>query len=82
MIDDYVNKLIENLPTNSKKLQRIDLVLDGGVFNGSYLVGAHYFLKEMERRKYVQIDNVYKPYVPNRVKILIESLILKCLLRR
>ena len=58
MIDDYVNKLIENLPTNSKKLQRIDLVLDGGVFNGSYLVGALYFLKEMERRKYVQIDRI------------------------
>ena len=58
MIDDYVNKLIENLPTNSKKLQIIDLVLDGGVFNGSYLVGALYFLKEMERRKYVQIDRI------------------------
>jgi len=58
MIDEYVNKLIENLPETSRKLQRIDLVLDGGLFNGSYLVGALYFLKEMERRKYIKIDRI------------------------
>lgn len=58
MIDNYVIKLIENLPDDSKKLHRIDLVLDGGIFNGSYLVGALYFLKEMERRKYIQIDRI------------------------
>ena len=58
MIDEYVNKLIENLPDDSKKLQKIDLVLDGGIFNGSYLVGALYFLKEMERRKYIKIDRI------------------------
>jgi hypothetical protein len=58
MIDDYVNKLIENLPDDTKILQRMDLVLDGGIFNGSYLVGALYFLKEMERRKYVKIERI------------------------
>jgi hypothetical protein len=58
MIDNYVNKLIENLPEKSRKLHRIDLVLDGGMFNGSYLVGALYFLKEMERRKYIKIDRI------------------------
>jgi len=58
MIDEYVNKLIENLPDDSKTLQRLDIVLDGGIFNGSYLVGALYFIKEMERRKYVQIERI------------------------
>lgn len=58
MIDEYVNRLIENLPEESKKLQYIDLVLDGGMFNGSYLVGALYFLKEMERRKYIKIERI------------------------
>jgi hypothetical protein len=58
MIDEYVNKLIENLPDDSKTLQRLDLVLDGGIFNGSYLVGALYFIKEMEKRKYVQIERI------------------------
>jgi hypothetical protein len=58
MIDPYVNKLIENLSDDTKTLQRLDLVLDGGVFNGSYLVGALYFLREMERRKYVKIEKI------------------------
>ena len=61
MINEYVNKLIENLPDNIKNCKepdRIDLVLDGGIFNGSYLVGALYFLKEMEKRNYIKIDRV------------------------
>ena len=58
---DYVSKLIENLPDNFKTCKtplRIDLVLDGGVFNGSYLVGALGFLKEMERRNYIKIERI------------------------
>jgi hypothetical protein len=58
LVEDYVNKLIENLPDKSKKMGKIDLVLDGGIFNGSYLVGALYFLKEMEKRNYVKIDRI------------------------
>jgi predicted acylesterase/phospholipase RssA len=58
MIDEYVNRLIENLPDETKNMQHIDLVLDGGMFNGSYLVGALHFLKEMERRKYIKIERI------------------------
>jgi hypothetical protein len=61
MINDYVIKLIENLPDdlkNSKTPLRLDLVLDGGIFNGSYLVGALYFLKEMEKRNYIKIERI------------------------
>ena len=61
MINEYVNKLIENLPDNFKNSDtplKIDLILDGGLFNGSYLVGALYFLKEMERRGYVKIERI------------------------
>jgi hypothetical protein len=61
MINEYVNKLIENLPDeikNRKIPEEIDLILDGGVFNGSYHVGALYFLKEMERRKYIKINRI------------------------
>jgi hypothetical protein len=58
MIDEYVNRLIENLPDDTKNMQHIDLVLDGGMFNGSYLVGALHFLKEMERRKYIKIERI------------------------
>ena len=58
MIEEYVTKLIENLPDDSKKIQRLDLVLDGGIFNGSYLIGALYFIREMEKRKYVKIERI------------------------
>ena len=61
MINDYVIKLIENLPDDIKTVKeplRMDVVLDGGVFNGSYLVGALYFLKEMEKRKYIKIERI------------------------
>jgi len=61
MIQEYVNKLIENLPDDIKDSKTpivIDLVLDGGIFNGSYLVGALYFLKEMEKRNYIKIDRI------------------------
>ena len=61
MINEYVNKLIENLPDNIKNCkepEKIDLVLDGGIFNGSYLVGALHFLKEMEKRNYIKIERI------------------------
>jgi hypothetical protein len=61
MVKKYVDKLIENLPDdikNNNKPMVIDLVLDGGIFNGSYLLGALYFLKEMENRQYIKIDRI------------------------
>ena len=61
MISEYVNKLIENLPdemkTNTTPL-KLDVVLDGGVFNGRYLIGALYFLKEMEKRNYICVERM------------------------
>jgi hypothetical protein len=61
MINQYVEKFIKNLPEelkNTKNPIKLDLVLDGGIFNGSYLVGALYFLKEMEKRNYVKICRI------------------------
>jgi len=61
MIEQYIVKLIDNLPdeiTKSEKPVEIDLILDGGVFNGSYLTGAVLFLKEMEKRKYIKIKRI------------------------
>ena len=61
MIHQYVEKFIENLPDelkNNKNSQKFDLVLDGGIFNGSYLVGSLYFLKEMEKKGYIKICRI------------------------
>ena len=55
-----INTLIEELPDDVKTETplEIDLVLDGGVFNGSYLIGALYFLKEMENRNFIKIRRI------------------------
>lgn len=61
MINEYVCKLMENLPetiTNSKTPMKIDLILGGGAFNGSYILGALYFLKEMEKKKFIIIKRI------------------------
>lgn len=61
MINEYVCKLMENLPetiTNSKTPMKIDLILGGGAFNGSYILGSLYFLKEMERKKFIIINRI------------------------
>jgi len=61
MMKEYIDALIDNLPeevTKNTEPLCIDLVLDGGSFNGSYLIGALLFLKEMERRQYVKIKRI------------------------
>lgn len=57
MIQNYIQKLIENVPPRKKPLH-IKLILGGGAFNGSYILGALYFLKELERIQYVKIDKI------------------------
>ena len=57
MIKDYVTRLIGNLPPSTTRVS-LDVVLDGGLFNGSYLVGALSFLKEMERTGRVKIARI------------------------
>ena len=52
MIQPYVNKLFESLPEKLKNTTtpiEIDLVLEGGAFNGSYLVGSLFFLKKWKK---------------------------------
>ena len=61
MINEYVVKLVDNLPDQFKNNRHpiiYDIVLDGGAFNGSYHIGCLYFLKEMEKRNYIKIDRI------------------------
>jgi hypothetical protein len=56
-----INTLIEQLPNevkNDTNPLEIDLILDGGAFNGSYLIGALLFLKEMENRNFIKIKRI------------------------
>jgi hypothetical protein len=60
MIKECVTKLVDELPESIiqklKKNKNHNLILEGGVFNGSYLIGALYFLKELEKRKYIKMQ--------------------------
>lgn len=59
MIKEYISKLIDNIPVRkNKKREKMDLIMDGGMFNGSYLIGCLYFLNELENRKYIKICNI------------------------
>lgn len=59
MIEKYSAKLISNLPEDIINSNlNIDLILDGGLFNGSYLIGAMYFLKAMEEKQYITIKKI------------------------
>jgi hypothetical protein len=59
IIQNYIQTLMVNLPNlNPTQKEPIDIILDGGLFNGSYLIGALLFLKEMEKQNHVQIDRI------------------------
>lgn len=59
MLESYISKLIDNIPLSKKnQREKIDIILDGGLFNGSYLIGALYFLREMEKVGYIEVDKL------------------------
>ena len=55
-MEAYVNKLIENIPRQS--YGEINVIMDGGAFSGSYILGALHYLKIMEKRKSIKIDKL------------------------
>ena len=58
MINEYTTYLIHNLPSNHNIPTEIDLVLSGGAFNGSYMLGSLYYLKELERENKIKINKI------------------------
>ena len=60
-MEDHAAKFINNLPEhllNIKKPMKLDIVLEGGLFNGSFHAGALFFLKEMEKRNIVKVERI------------------------
>jgi predicted acylesterase/phospholipase RssA len=59
IIHDTIDKLIDNISfLKNKQREKINLILDSGLFNGSYLIGSLYFLKQLEKKQYVKIDKI------------------------
>ena len=57
MLNEYINYLIENI--NVKNIyNEIDLILDGGAFNGSYMIGCLLYLKQMEKNKLLTVNRI------------------------
>uniref|UniRef100_A0A6C0B0B2 PNPLA domain-containing protein n=1 Tax=viral metagenome TaxID=1070528 RepID=A0A6C0B0B2_9ZZZZ len=57
IIQNYIHQLINNIEKPVKQ-EKINLIMDGGIFNGSYLVGALYFLQEMEKQEFISIKKI------------------------
>ena len=58
-IENYAKTLTGDLsPTAFQKTMEIDLVMEGGIFNGSYLIGCVFYLKQMMALSYVAIDRI------------------------
>lgn len=56
-IATFVNALIDNI--DKKDIPKeIDLILDGGAFNGIYMLGGTFYLKELERREKIKIKRI------------------------
>jgi hypothetical protein len=63
MIQNIVNQFIDTIPDSvTKELTlnpiNINIVLEGGAFNGSYLAGCLFYLKEFEKRSYIKIHKL------------------------
>lgn len=57
ILNTLTTSLIENIP-HTNIPSEIDLVLDGGAFNGLYMLGCLYYLKELENREKLQIKRI------------------------
>ena len=56
-ISCFINALIDNINTNDIP-KDIDLILDGGAFNGIYILGGLMYIKELERREKINIKRI------------------------
>lgn len=66
MTSNNLGEIVEHLMTNLPKTLvggdgeplQLDIILDGGAFNGSYLVGALMFLKAMENKGIIKVRRI------------------------
>lgn len=61
MIKNYILKLLETMPSDlfaEDKPLDMDLIIEGGAFNGSYVAGILYFLQEMETKRMIKIHRI------------------------
>lgn len=52
----YINSLLKNVPIKSCK--KINIIMDGGAFSGSYILGGLYYIKEMENENRLRVNKL------------------------
>ena len=57
MFEEQIDNLIKNIPETREPIT-LDIVLEGGGFNGSYEIGVMYFIRELEKHKYVNVNRI------------------------
>ena len=58
IIKELTGVLIKNIDCSIIKEKDIDLIISGGAFNVSYLVGCLYFIREMRENGLICINKV------------------------
>ena len=58
IIKELTGVLIKNIDCSIIKEKDIDLIISGGAFNVSYLVGCLYFIREMSEKGLICINNI------------------------
>ena len=81
MLSQYIDNLIQNIPPRETPLE-LDIVLEGGLFNGSYELGILMFIKALEKKNYLKVNrlsgtsvgaiNAFR-YITNRLEPSIED---------
>ena len=57
MFDEYIDELIKNIPKREIP-HNLDIVVEGGAFNGSYVLGILFFLKRMEEHNLIKVKKM------------------------
>ena len=59
MIQSYINKLVETEhPSYKKKPTVVDLIFEGGLFNGSYQFGFISYIKKLEEKNIIKVNRI------------------------
>ena len=58
IIKELAGVLIKNIDSSIIKEKDIDLIISGGAFNVSYLVGSLYFIREMREKGLISINKI------------------------
>jgi len=56
-MEKSIKELVDNLEKTNKykNPKEFDIILDGGAYSGSYLIGSLFYLKELEKRNMIKI---------------------------